>query len=229
MIFLAKLLALLTRPLPGRFRHRPGKRPSFQALAERLRAKPEVEGPICENRPLPRILDPHVISHVSHLLFLRCPSAVAWLVTGVVIYTFNAAPIWARSHIGLEVGERVSPAIADGDSATTILTPSPARTVVASSDHRYPYSVNRWDNATSPSPVAFAARAPTTHGVPTLEASATDNCCCPAITQAVPRGHVLLADMAVKADDGETAEALTFDSGDRFHASESIPGDAEHG
>lgn len=65
--------------------------------------------------------DEPVASLVSRLLFRRCPPAVFWAVTSVVVDTVKRLSGWPRAHVGQEVFKGLQPAIADRDASASVI------------------------------------------------------------------------------------------------------------
>lgn len=79
-------------------------------------------------------------------LFLGCrPSAIGGFVRPVVVTAIKSLAIGPFAHVGKEVGEVVPP-FAHGDTATTVILPTAALGVAATSEHRGPrrISASRW-------------------------------------------------------------------------------------
>lgn len=62
-----------------------------------------------------------VDSPIVHLLFSRCPAAIARFVVAVVINPIKRHPLWLNAHIFKEVSKAIQPSIADRNTTPTVV------------------------------------------------------------------------------------------------------------
>lgn len=78
---------------------------------------------------------------VRVLLFMCRPSAIARFVIAIVVDSLNRQLTWSTPHVSEERSEAVAPAIADLNSARSIVTKLRAFRVVAALNHRVPHMI----------------------------------------------------------------------------------------
>lgn len=81
------------------------------------------------------------VTLVGVLLFAACPLAVFGFVVSAIIDPLDTKSFRSSSHIGSEVFKRVSPPIADGDSAPTIILKVPSVSIVATINNSTPDTI----------------------------------------------------------------------------------------
>lgn len=82
-----------------------------------------------------------VVAPVVGLPLCCCPSAVTRFVITVRVDSVERTSVRSRSHVRKEIGERLSPSVADANSATTIGAIARLTFVLASRSHRLPGAV----------------------------------------------------------------------------------------
>ena len=98
-----------------------------------------VSCPLSDRLRYAAMLDQMVIASVVALFYLCGPSAVVWSVISVDIATINGhLRIWSRTHVCIKGFERVLPAIAHDNSASTIVKIGSVLLVVATLLDLYP-------------------------------------------------------------------------------------------
>lgn len=82
-----------------------------------------------------------IVSFISRLFWSRCPSAIRWLVSLIVVFSFDAV-LFARClpHVR-EKGIKIVPAVAHLDSTTSVIRVIDRVLIVASLPHSFPDSV----------------------------------------------------------------------------------------
>lgn len=157
-------------------------------------------------------------AHVSRLLLLVCPTAIAWLVVAAIvgIAVQCVEPRRRFTHVLQERLERLDPLIADADAATTVPMIVSAFWISAPLDHTLPdfefpgfRLPMRCQFALDVFIVETAARP--RHVIP--EAADKDGAQRSAVAPAVPRDAVTGA--AREGEDGPSAKAFACHVGDR--------------
>lgn len=152
---------------------------------------------------------------VAYLLALCSPAAIFWLVVAVGVNAVDAQSQRTLTHVGQEVRERMSPAVANGDAATTVMVVIVRIWVNAALDHGNP-RIECFGLMTAPCMPVYRAAFPhdltastaTGCGCTRAEIARTNPLAGPAIAPAVP------LNMAAA-----TAKEREYDQ-----ASEAIPG-----
>jgi hypothetical protein len=116
--------------------HRPS---SAEATAHSLVLHSKLATPSSQRTNLTANFDCSRARSIVGLLFLRRPAAIFWAVVPIVIDAINRMfKRWARTHVAIEVFERISPTIANGYSTTPVSRKLAALRVVASLLHCSP-------------------------------------------------------------------------------------------
>lgn len=98
-------------------------------------------GPICNAQSFRFVCEFYILASVSVLLMPRFPSAIAFLVVAVVVYSSDGSAVeWLRSHVFKKRFERF-PAIANFDSSVAVVFAMLAVGVSATIQYTCPYLI----------------------------------------------------------------------------------------
>lgn len=122
--------------LADRFGESALNRPSVtQSITDGLSRYPKTTAPLRNRHRLTTIGEVVILSCVAVLLRDCRPTAILRRVRSVIIDTVYRAPIGAIAHIGKEVGERLSPSVADGNATRPVPLVGLVTGAVASRNH----------------------------------------------------------------------------------------------
>lgn len=95
--------------------------------------------PLSSVHRLPIVGKQNVSTGIVHLFCVGTPTAVAWGIRSIIVYTTNGMIwTWALSYISKKIGEGVTPTFAYNDSAATIIRETVCIWIVATSFHVSP-------------------------------------------------------------------------------------------
>lgn len=77
------------------------------------------------------------------LFYWSSPPAITWFVVAVVVNAVKCSTLWAFAHIKEEIGERITPAIANLDTTSAPFVPARKVLVMATGSHHEPRIVGR--------------------------------------------------------------------------------------
>lgn len=147
---------------------------------------------------------------VFGLLFLGRPATICRFVVAVVVDTIDRCALWARPHVREEIGERLSPSIANSDTSASIIFIPRSFWVMAAFLRRlpgivFPASCHPVNSFCVPSD--FVLQASTTTGPAFKKRIALDDSFVSAIAPNFPAN--LIASIGTRPDHEPSAEPLT--------------------
>lgn len=177
--------------------------------------------PFCDCQVLAVIGNAMILGLIIALFDARRPSAIIWGVWAIIVDTVNT--VFRRrpcAHIGIEVFERVTPTVADGDSPTTIFAVRSIVGLIAANIQLCPGVIFRAARETMLArryfcglAQAFPCQAPTAFGRSTAKVASSDDGRISAIASTFPEGTMPLPcnvrGAIYSPDDGVTAKFLS--------------------
>jgi hypothetical protein len=174
---------LLASPhIMGRLCQRSRETPQLDSAAKCAAVNSKLSCPVSTDHLASIVLYPDIPPRVSGLFRIRRPLAVAWAVSGAVVDALDGRFRWPVAHVGREGKERLSPAVAHGYSACSIIAILLVCLSMAASNHRLPDVVNRRVCLAVP----FPAKTPAPQRLAPSERIATNVCGSPAIANTSP-------------------------------------------
>lgn len=170
---------------------------AVQSTGERSLGNSVLRGPVGNAKAFALIRNKPIASGVASLRVAGCPYAVSRLVIAVHIFAFNAMAIagpWP--HVDIEVLERVSPAVADCNSATAVIRVAVIVRVSASLNHAVPRIVfTRSVHSVGGDrfPDSLASEASARQALLLVQRGGDNQLSCAALASAQPIGTVPLA------------------------------------